>query len=237
MLSLRDAQRRFAAAVLDGSDAEYTIYRDNALACWTRALSNTYPVVEKLVGETFFREAARRFFERFPSRSGNLDDLGEDFAAFLRGYPPAGELAYLPDVARLEWNCHRALLAAEHVPFDPERFAQVPPEQYAQLRFGVHPSVSFFASDWPVHRIWQVNQPGWEGDASVELRQGGVRLAVKRAGARIELLAFAPGEWEFVCSLAGKLTFGEACARAWRALPEFDPGISLRRLIEEGLLV
>ena len=58
MLSLRETQTKFAAAVLEGADAACAVYRNNVFGCLTRALANTYPVVEKLVGEGFFKYAA-----------------------------------------------------------------------------------------------------------------------------------------------------------------------------------
>lgn len=236
VLSLREAQTQFAAAVLDGSDPAYAIYRDNVFTCLGRALAEAHPVVERLVGERFFRHAASQYIAQHPSRSGDLNEFGEHFSGFLRDFPPTRELPYLPDVARLEWLCRRALLAADPAPLDRARLALLPAERYAELRLEIHPSVSLLASDWPVHRIWQVNQPGWTGDAFVDLRLGGVKLAVKRAGHRIELLPLAPGEWEFLCSFAGRLSFGEACDRALRAHPDFDAGPALRKLLEEELV-
>ena len=236
MLSLRETQLQFAAAVLEGGGSEYAIYRNNVFSGLTAALANTYPVVEKLVGEGFFRSAARQFLARYPSRSGNLDDLGADFAGFLRAFPPAHALAYLPDVAWLEWTCHRVLLAADHGPLDLAALAKVETDAYPALRFRIHPAVSFYASEWPVHRIWQVNQPGWNADTVVDLSLGAVKLAVKRAGHRIELLPLARGEWEFACAFAGGLSFAEACARALRAAPQFDPGAAMHKLVVEQII-
>ena len=223
MLSLREAQTRFAAAVLDGSEPAYAVYRNNVLACLGRALADAYPVVERLVGEEFFRHSAYRYIAQHPSRSGDLNEFGEQFPAFLHDFPPVRALAYLPDVARLEWLCRRALLAADRLPV---RLACL----------ALLPSVQLFASDWPVHRIWQVNQPGWMGDPSVDLRLGGIKLAVKRAGHRIELLPLTPGEWEFLCFLAGGLSFDEASAHAWRADSDFDAAFSMRKFAAEELL-
>jgi len=223
VLSLREAQTQFAAAVLDGSDPVYAVYRNNVRTCLGRALADAYPVVERLVGEEFFRHTACRYIAQHPSRSGDLNAFGEQFPAFLRGFAPVRALAYLPDVARLEWLCRRALLAADRLPLKLACRALLP-------------SVRLFASDWPVHRIWQVNQPGWMGDPSVDLRLGGIKLAVKRAGHRIELLPLTPGEWEFLCFLAGGLSFDEASERAWRADSDFDAAFAMHKFAEEELL-
>ena len=76
MLSLREAQTQFAAAVLDGSDPVYAVYRNNVRTCLGRALADAYPVVERLVGEEFFRHTAYRYIAQHPSRSGDLNAFG-----------------------------------------------------------------------------------------------------------------------------------------------------------------
>ena len=91
-------------------------------------------------------------------------------ATLSPGFSPAlslrAQLAYLPDVARLEWAWHRAFHAADRAPLALERLAAVPPERYGQVRFRLHPSAQFIASDYPLLRIWEVNQPAYAGEAA-----------------------------------------------------------------------
>ena len=131
------------------------VYRNNVFESLVGALKAVYPVVERLVGTGFFAYAADGYIRHHPPASGNLHDFGDSFAGFLAGFEPARALAYLPDVARLEWAWHRAFHAADRAPLALERLAAVPPERYGQVRFRLHPSAQFIASDYPLLRIWR----------------------------------------------------------------------------------
>ena len=170
------------------------VYRNNVFESLVGALKAVYPAVERLVGAGFFAYAADGYIRRHPPASGNLHDFGGDFAGFLTGFEPARELAYLPDVARLEWAWHRAFHAADQAPLALARLAAVPPEQYGKLRFRLHPSVQLIASDYPILRIWQVNQPEYAGNVVVNLADGGVRLLVARRELEVVIESLSAGD-------------------------------------------
>ena len=79
------------------------VYRNNYRGNLHDALAGAYPVVEQLVGRDFFRRVTRKFIEQHPSISGNLHHYGAEMAGFVAAFEPAQGLAYLPDVAALEW--------------------------------------------------------------------------------------------------------------------------------------
>lgn len=79
------------------------MYRRNIFGILGAALAATYPVAKRIVGEQFFLCAVRAFIRQYPSQSGDLNEYCQEFADFLARFPPAASLAYLPDVARLEW--------------------------------------------------------------------------------------------------------------------------------------
>lgn len=147
---------QFAGLIGNSDDAELvSVHRNNWRSNLTNALRATYPVIERLVGVDFFGYTASCFIDAHPSRSANLEDYGAEFAEFLRAFPAAQSLPYLADVAVLEAAIEAALVADE----------------------GVAYAVS---SPFPILRIWQVNQPGWEGDEQVDLDTGANYLCVHR---------------------------------------------------------
>src|SRR5687768_16032631 len=119
MRALREIQTALADAILMGRAGErLQVYRNNVFISLRQALADVYPVVQRLVGEEFFNQLARRFVREHPSRSGNLHDFGREFAGFLATLPDLTELPYLPDVAALEWALHEVFHEAEARPFD-----------------------------------------------------------------------------------------------------------------------
>ncbi|MEY4729705.1 MAG: hypothetical protein RL020_863, partial [Pseudomonadota bacterium] len=214
------------------------IYRNNAFSNLRGALQSIYPVVNKLVGADFFDQAANEFIRATPSSSGDLHDYGEAFAGFLKSYPPASHLLYLPDVAKLEWCCHRVFHAADHGGLDLKKLGTIPPEQYGELRFDLHPASALLSSNFPTLKIWQVNQDDYKSDQSVELNQGGNHLLVCRDdhfAVRVE--ALSSGDYAFLNALREKNKLEVAAERGLSVDEKFDLGASLQRWVAQKILV
>jgi hypothetical protein len=193
-------------------------------------------VAERLVGTEFFDHAANGFIHECPSVSGDIEDYGEAFAAFLARFPGAEALPYLPDIARLEWSCHRVFHSADQAPLALERLADVPPERYGQLRFRLHPASALLASDYPVHRIWETNQPDYRGDETVDLSLGGVKLLLRRHF-EVEMRPLGAGEFAMLTGLAAGRPVAEAFDTALAADAAFDLDVFLAQHVAGGTIV
>ncbi|MGH8532771.1 MAG: HvfC/BufC family peptide modification chaperone, partial [Gammaproteobacteria bacterium] len=175
MLALHKLQTQFAQAMFDpdakgsvlairanglSAARRLQVYCNNVFASLTGALRACYPVIDRLLGERFFDWAAKHYIRDYPSTSGNLHDFGREYAGFIRAFPPAAELAYLADVARLEWAYQEVFHAPEPDVFHLDELSSVPPDRYGELRFKLHPASRLLVSEYPILHIWQVNQPG-----------------------------------------------------------------------------
>ncbi|MBC8021818.1 MAG: putative DNA-binding domain-containing protein, partial [Burkholderiales bacterium] len=217
MSALAALQRALMRSLFDAgddADAGLAIYRASVRANLAGALAASYPVVRRLVGDSFFAEAAQRFAIERPSASGDLGEYGEGFARFLAGYPHAAGLAYLPDVARLEWASHECERAAEPAPFDFHALSQVPPEAYGDLVLQLHPAVRLVASVHPVSAIHEANAR--ERDGVPGRTEGADWVVVRRVDGRAVVETVPPHEWRFLERLAA----GDPLERASGLLPE-----------------
>jgi hypothetical protein len=252
VLSLRDLQLAFTQELLAESGPAISdhivanglsgpqrlqVYRNNVMVGLTKSLRTTYPVVDRLVGEGFFDYAADDYIRRHPSASGDLHEFGAAFAAFLETFDPARELAYLPDVARLEWACHQVFHAAGHGPLDLDALSTIPQARHETVKFRLHPASHLLASPYPVLRIWQVNQDGYDGDPTVDLGEGGVMLLIIRRDLDIEIQRLETGEYALLQALDEDLTFAAACERALAAQPGFDLAGCFRDRVAQATLV
>lgn len=237
MPTLRDLQLGFAAAVFDANQHEVCrhirsngltaarrvqIYRHDVFTKFTEALAAVYPVVQRLVGEAFFEQAARQYIVHHPARSGDVQAFGEHFAAFLAALPQAAGLPYLPDVARLEWAYHAVFHAADAPPLDPNALAELPPEAHGDLRFTLHPAARLLRSDYPILRIWQANQAEADDTGVIDLAEGGVRLLVIRRALDIEFEPLSAGAFALLDALAHGDTLAFACEWAITAQPDLS---------------
>jgi hypothetical protein len=251
MFSLTELQREFLRSVFAGESRigshvgggalapskRLEVYRNNVFANLSDALKAVYPVVCRLVGEEFFRHAAREYVRRYPSSSGDIHEFGSAFGDFLRDFPPAAELVYLPDTARLEWQLHEAFHAADHAPLALDRLARVAPEDYEKLRFVLHPACRLARSPYPVHRIWEVNQPEFEGEQAVNLSEGECQLLVSRPCFEVTIAPLSRGGFSLLSALADREPLGAAIEHALQTEPDFDPSTFLREQVQAATLV
>ena len=106
-------------------ERRFAVHRNTVAASLIEALQARFPVVQRLVGEDFFRAMARAFVALEPPSSPLLFLYGESFAAFIARFTPAAPLPYLADVARLEYARGLAYHAADREPLaaSPSRFS------------------------------------------------------------------------------------------------------------------
>jgi hypothetical protein len=249
MPSLRELQSAFSAAVF-GDDAHtaallahcgdsqpergLAAYRRSVLANLAAAVRTTYPVVGAIVGEAFLEAAARHHARTRPSTSGDLNAYGSDFAEVLAVYPPADSLPYLPDVARLEWLVQSVYGREDAPPQDLSRLAATAPERWGDLHFRLDPAHAVLASRWPLARIWEVNQPGYDGDFQVDFELPQTVLIHRRTpDTAVEPLA--AGEAVLLHALADGSTLGTAVEQA-ASEDGFDLQSALQRFIATGLI-
>jgi hypothetical protein len=249
--SLRELQRSFAAAVFSDAPAilaqlrdgafpaarTLQIYRHNVFATLAEALAACYPVTKKLVGEEFFDYLADRYLRQHPPRTGNLHEFGAALADFLAAFPSAQPLVYLPDVARLEWAWQQAYHAPDATSSALAALAAVAPGHYAKIVFHLHPSVRLVASDYPILRIWQVNQADFNGESIVRLNEGAQQLLIVRRGLDIEIEPLGIGEYAMLQAFVAGKTLARANEIALTAEPGFDLDRALRRHVAAGAMI
>ncbi len=252
MQLLRELQSGFLRSVFSRDNADFSkhlvagrlvgdqameIYRNNVFGCLTQALEATYPVILQLAGKGFFKRMATEFICQHPSTCGDLHQFGRNFAQFLSHFPPAAELAYLPDIARLEWLCHEVFYEADCESLDISSLASVPSRSYEDLKLKLHPATRLFSSNFPANTIWEVNQPGHCGDQTVNLEIGRCRLLGKRTGHRVELQALTDGVWALLRGIVSGMKFGDICEVTLQANPLTDINNIVRELVAQSLIV
>jgi len=179
--ALRSLQTQFLAALSDPASREIekwirpsqrlSIYRGNRQGRLYKTLKTTFEVCFALVGEDFFRGLSRAYSVDYPDEPlSDLNQVGKHFSVFLSTFPPAQDLVYLSDVARLEWACHiawHALCCDEQIDLM---------QLDCTRRLGLLPGSAVLSSVYPIFHIWAANQPGCMD--SVHLEEGGCWLFV-----------------------------------------------------------
>jgi hypothetical protein len=250
--SLRELQERFYDALMSadadalatcvqpnaiGASARIEVYRNNAREGFRKALLADYPVIGQLVGAECFRGLARAYMREHPSRSGDLQGFGRAFAEFLARRYGGGEFDYFADVARLEWACQEALVAADAEAIGVGRVAHLAPERLERVRLLLHPAIRLVRSHYPVLRIWQQHQAGADPQARIDLASGGEAVLVRRPQDGIELRRLPAAEWSFLAALERGVALADAVDAALAEDDRFDLQSALARAFTLGLVV
>ncbi len=250
MPSLRELQQDFTHAIFGGAATPalwhstcpdpktkcgLAAYRNSILANLAGAVIATYPVIERIVGHDFLAAAARRYAAERPSTSGDLNAYGHDFDDFLVTYEPAAELPYLPAVARLEWQVQLVEGASDAPAQDFSALAATPPADWGMVRFQLDPAHARLASEWPLARLWAINQPGYDGDFSVDFDTPQTVLIHRRAsGVAVEEISMP--EDALLAALSAGHCLESSVDAASRQGAVFDLQAALQRFIACGLL-
>ena len=245
---IADMQARFVAALRTPSlavpddvtapeaslrERRFNVYRNTVHASLAAALAARFPVVERLVGDEFFRAMALVFIDEAPPASPILSRYGAAFPAFLEVFEPARELPYLADVARLEWARSEAYHAADAAAIAIDVLARVAPEALSDVRLIPHPAARLVASVFPVCALWATNTH----DAEVKpiaLDAGGEAAVVTRPQLEVLVTPISQGSRFFFEALSLGATLGEVIERTSLAVPSFAAGESLAELFVSG---
>jgi hypothetical protein len=214
---LRELQQSFGRCLVDGGAGalaswitadgiapldRLSVYRNTFLSTLHRALSLAFPAVRRLVGADFFEGAARFFALERPPTHADLNAYGVGFPSFLERLATAATLAYLPDVARLEWAINRALHAEQARPLDAAELAGLDAQEAARLCFTAHPSVSTLRSPYPVDDVWRaVLGEDDRAIAGLDLAAGPCNLLVERIRDEVEVTRLDADFWRVSSAL------------------------------------
>ena len=209
-------------------ERRFAIYRNNVCVGLVDALAERFPICLQLVGDEFFRAMAQCYVrERLP-RTPMLFEYGDEFATFVSDFAPARDLAYLADVARLEYAVGQAYHAADAAPLSLDFLRALSHERLDSATAALHPSTQVVASAYPIVSIWRRHMSD-DKMTPLELDRGEEALVV-RPELAIEVAALPTGGSAFVDALTSGGTFGEAVNAATGVAADFELTACLREL-------
>ena len=129
------------------------IYADAYRLRIIEALANSYPILKALLGDDLFEQAARSYIDLYPSTYRNMRWVGDQMSAHLQANYPQYPIA--AEMATFEWALGLAFDAEDAPILTLQNLAEIPPENWADLRFQFHPSMQLFTFKFNVLRVWQ----------------------------------------------------------------------------------
>lgn len=154
-------------------------YRGGYPARLREALADTFEAVARVTGDEAFTALAARYVRAHPPSSYNLNDAGASLASYLRDDPLTLDLAFLPDLAELEWKIAAAFHAPWLPPLDLTALAGWVEDDWACARLRLQPSVGVVRSSWPLQTLWQ-SRPASRAELDVALAARAENVVVYR---------------------------------------------------------
>ncbi len=246
-MTLRSQQKQFTEALLDPdadmpddlrgrdglpSQKRFSVYRNNVTVSLVEALMATFPATLMIVGEEFFRAAASIYVRKDPPDSPVLISYGSGFPDFLETFEPAANIAYLPDVARIEIAWVQAYHAADLPVLSAEVLGAVSPDELSVARFKSHPSAQIIQSNFPIVTIWEMNRSGNASPVDMTIAESAL---ITRREMDVEVRRLPTGGATFLSALAAGKPFGEAAEHAMTEHPEFDLPGNIGGMLEAGV--
>ena len=213
------------------------IYRNNCIGNLQGTLAAAYPVIEQIVGKEFFCMMMHKFIDQYPSHSGNLHLYGAELGDFISSFEPAHGLAYLTDVARLEWVCHRAYFAADAEVFDVARLARISAEQYEHLHLLIQPACQVIRSCYPVATIWHAHQPGMPDEFHIDLDSGAENALVSRNDDVVLVNVLPAAEADWLGRIQAGMPLGDATTATLERHASFNLQSTLLKLVEQNIVI
>lgn len=234
LFALADSGPALASFMPGGrNEQRYALYRGNLSATWAKTLAAAYPVITQLVGDEFMAALGKEYGRAHPSASGDLNQFGGHFAAFLAGFPHTADLPYLPDMARLEWTLHRAHYAQDAPALAASDLAAVPPDELETARLRLRPASAALAFEWNVVPLWLAHQPaGPPFPDDMHVPSHGL---VVRPRWKTELLPLTPAAQAALAVLQAGGDFGAALDAAFDIDEAFDVAGQLQAWLDHAV--
>ncbi|MDE0310171.1 MAG: DNA-binding domain-containing protein [Acidiferrobacterales bacterium] len=202
-MHLRELQTRFCQQVLFGeqtgvdslvhpgeftSERRLQIYGNNIRSTLTESLQSIYSATEAIVGRDYFKMLARQYLVDFPPEQGSIHQFGDQFAQFVKTFEGLEKIAYLTDIASIDWAYHTAFHAPSAPSVSVSCLARFTPDDYENLLLHRHPSVTVVSSSFPIFDIWNYAQNESEDISVPDINAAAQNVLIVRNDLTVEVI-------------------------------------------------
>lgn len=231
-----DPNSAIPAGLIDGANRaagkRFDVYRNNVVMSLKEALTESFPVITKLLGTQNFSSLAGLYVRAHPPADPRMMFYGATFPTFLDNLDALSHLPYLPDVARLELAQRQSYHAADAEPIDPVIFGQLSADRLANSRLEFAPSVRITRSSWPILEIWHFNMT--DGAPLPSANAQDVLIARPEFDPVMDVLG--TGSADLINALMQGAQLGVALDEIEKQHPDFDFPTTLGLLIRTGAI-
>jgi hypothetical protein len=132
------------------------IYAEAYFSRILEALQEDFPRTVSVLGESFFKNLIATYLKEHPSKTYNINEIGEHLPAFAAQLTFCDDFPFLPSLMELEWQINRQTW----LPSPPSQ-TQVSLESLGEanleaLFIVLNPSLQLLMSTWPLDEMWEL---------------------------------------------------------------------------------
>src|SRR5690606_5482822 len=131
------------------------VYHDGYRLRLHEVLQCDFEIVEKLLGDKEFFNAAMAYIDKYPSHHFSVRYYGQYFAQFLRENAPYNNDPFLAEMADFEWSSMSTLDASNENIATIEDLQNFPVEQWANMCIRFHSSVCTTTFSYDIPQLWK----------------------------------------------------------------------------------
>ncbi len=193
------------------AEERLAIYRDGYPARVLEALEESYPAVANILGDGSFANLTRRYLATISLASCDLNNAGQRLPSYLAHDSLSENLAFLADLARLEWAVRCAFHAHDTQPISATAFAAWNMNDWERAVFSFQPSAAVVSSPWPIYTLWQSRDDDRTA-IDIDLRDRPQAVLVYRRGYDVDCKMIAAAQRRAFEILQAGTTLAEASA-------------------------
>lgn len=132
------------------------VYKNNFYSSLIDVLSDKFPLSLRVVGEKYFKAAAKQYITENPPQSAVMIDYADNFPEFINRAAREHNIEYLGDLAAVEWSQHTAYYCADAPFISAQEFSQCDIAVLTQSTLQLAPSLTVRSSQFAIYDIWEM---------------------------------------------------------------------------------
>jgi hypothetical protein len=191
-----------------------------------------FPIVRRLLGESYFEGFAREFVQRHPPRSPLMFLYGDAFCHALAQDDDLRAYPYLPDIARLEQQVRVSYHEADAPTIAAHELADIAENELMQTILKPHPAMALVSSAFAIYSIYSANRA--DIPEPIENPAEAQSVLVTRPKHEVVLNKITRGQLSLMQSLASGYPFGDAADAAFSSDENFELTSAISLLLTSG---
>jgi hypothetical protein len=235
-----DIEKRVVGTARVPIATRLAIYGNGYRARLAESLQTHYPALVAHLGAEGFDTLCSAYIDAHDSTFASIRFYGGDLGAFIATHLNHELTPAVAELARWEWTMNEVFDAADAEPIDVQALAAVAPEEWAGLKFELHPSLRRLELKWNAPQLWKALTGETSAPAAAEEEEP-VAWLLWRCDLQIYFRPLPPSEARALDAVALGQTFGELCDALCASTNEAQaPAMAaayLRNWVESGMII